>query len=416
MTGAEDSAVVKACCAAAYGLDFVALLLGDSYHPGGRTLTRQLADAMDLRAGDRVLDVAAGIGTTALLLAGERDVDVVGVDLGPVQVDGAQRRAGQLGLGGRVRFEVGDAEGLPFPDGSFSGVVCECALCTFPAKDAAAAEFARVLAPGGRVGITDVWLEPNRLDPDLRGLAGRVACLADARPIAEVLGFVERAGLVVTRLERHDDALLRTIEQVESRLRALRIVNLPAWRGVDFDRGIDLARQAAAVVTRGDAGYLLLVAHSAAGAGNASSSTNIGTASATKKPGRDLGLCPAMHSGSSLCFHSDPLEGGTNRRLPLPSHQIPPQAARDPEVGAELARVVEPGGARVVVQRETLHDVGDGTAQEPEVDRLRRSEPDGLHGRGDQPRPDSGSVGGEHHVAAPLENGDLVGYGAGRPS
>jgi arsenite methyltransferase len=274
-----EAATVKACCAAAYGLDFVALILGDSYHPGGRDLTRRLADAMDLGSGDRVLDVAAGIGTTALLLAAERDVDVVGVDLGPVQVANAERRAVQLGLGGRVRFEVGDAERLPFPDGSFSAVVCECALCTFPAKDAAAAEFARVLAPGGRVGITDVWLEPDRLDPDLRGLAGRVACLADARPIAELRALVERAGLVVTRVERHDDALLRTIEQVESRLRALRIVDLPALRGVDLDRGIDLARQAADVDARGDAGYLLLVAHSAAGAGSAiraSSSTNIG--------------------------------------------------------------------------------------------------------------------------------------------
>ncbi|HKA05325.1 MAG TPA: hypothetical protein VKD67_13390, partial [Acidimicrobiales bacterium] len=69
MTAAGDAEAVKACCAAAYSLDVVALLLGDSYHPGGRTLTRRLADAMDLRPGDRVLDVAAGIGTTALLLA-----------------------------------------------------------------------------------------------------------------------------------------------------------------------------------------------------------------------------------------------------------------------------------------------------------------------------------------------------------
>jgi SAM-dependent methyltransferase len=257
---APDPEAVKACCAAAYGLEVVALLLGASYHPGGRTLTRRLADAMALEPGEPVLDVAAGIGTTALLLAGERKVDVVGVDLGPVQVANAERRARQVGLDGSARFQVGDAERLPFPDGSFSAVVCECALCTFPAKDAAAAEFARVLAPGGRVGITDVWLEPGRLEPDLRGLAGRLACLADARPIAELRALMARAALVVTRVERHDDALLRTIEQVEARLRALRIVNLPALRGLDLGRGVDLARRAADVVARGDAGYLLLVA------------------------------------------------------------------------------------------------------------------------------------------------------------
>jgi SAM-dependent methyltransferase len=256
----NDPEIVKACCAAAYGLDAVALLLGDTYHPGGRTLTRRLADVMHLGAGDRVLDVATGIGTTALLLADERQVEVVGVDLGPAQVAKAERRARQQGLEDRARFEVGDAERLPFPDGRFSAVVCECALCTFPAKAVAVAEFARVLAPGGRVGITDVWLEPSRLDADLGGLAGRVACLGDARPIAELQALIARAGLVETRVERHDDVLLGTIEQVEARLRALRIVNLPALRGLDLSRGVELARRAADVVARGDAGYLLLVA------------------------------------------------------------------------------------------------------------------------------------------------------------
>lgn len=45
---------VKACCAAAYSSDAVALLLGDSYHPGGTTLTRRLADALALSPGERV--------------------------------------------------------------------------------------------------------------------------------------------------------------------------------------------------------------------------------------------------------------------------------------------------------------------------------------------------------------------------
>jgi arsenite methyltransferase len=262
MTGgvSESADTIKACCAAAYGLDVARLLLGDSYHPGGLALTRRLADALVLTRGERVLDVAAGIGTSALLLAGEYDVDVLGIDLGPAQVARAEGRARQRGLDGRVRFQIGDAEQLSLPDGTFTAVVCECALCTFPAKDAAAAELSRVLADGGRVGITDVWLEPDRLDPELSGLAGRVACLADARPIAELQAIVERAGLAVVEIERHDDALLSTIEQVELRLRALRIADLPALRGLDLARGIELTRRAADVVVRGDAGYLLLVA------------------------------------------------------------------------------------------------------------------------------------------------------------
>jgi arsenite methyltransferase len=210
-TGDPDA--VKSCCAAVYGVDLVTLFLGESYHPGGADLTRHLADALSLHAGERVLDVAAGIGTTALLLAAERHVDVLGVDLGASQVARARDRAASRGLGGRARFEVGDAELLPVEDGAFDAVVCECAFCTFPDKTTAAAELARALGPKGRVGITDVWLDPDRLDPELAGLAGRVACLADARPIEATRATLEAAGLQVEHVERHDQALLATIEQ-----------------------------------------------------------------------------------------------------------------------------------------------------------------------------------------------------------
>ncbi len=259
---AGDPETVKACCAAAYGLDLVALFLGESYHPGGAALTRRLADTMELRPGARLLDVAAGVGTTALLLARERGVDVIGIDLGASQVARARARARARphGRDGLAAFEVADAERLPLADGSVDAVVCECALCTFPGKDTAAAELARVLRPGGRLGISDVWLDPQRLDPQLRGLAGRVACLADARPIAEVIGTLEGAGLTVSHVERHDDALLETIEHVETRLRALRLADLPPLRGLDLRRGIDLTRRAADAVRRGDAGYMVLVA------------------------------------------------------------------------------------------------------------------------------------------------------------
>jgi SAM-dependent methyltransferase len=259
-TADPDPAAVKACCAAAYGMDLAELLLGASYHPGGAELTRRVADALSLRERQRVLDVACGIGTTALLLAGERDVDVVGFDIGEAQVERARHRARAACLDSRTRFEVGDAEHLPVGDSIYDAAVCECAMCTFPDKAAAAAELTRAVRPGGRVGITDVWLERGRLDPDLATLAGRVACVADARPIPETCDLLESAGLIIDLVERHDDALLRMIEQVETRLRAARIANLPALRPFNLRRGIELTRRAADVVSRGDAGYVLIVA------------------------------------------------------------------------------------------------------------------------------------------------------------
>jgi arsenite methyltransferase len=168
-----DLTAVKACCAAAYGNDAAALLLGESYHPGGLTLTRRLAGLLDMQAGWRVVDVACGPGTTARLLAAEYAVSVDGVDLNPTQVDvpGA-------------RVHRGDAERIPLPDASFDVVVCECAFCTFPDKNRAVAEAARLLRPGGRFGLTDVTVA-GPLPGELRGLAAWVACIAVARPLEE---------------------------------------------------------------------------------------------------------------------------------------------------------------------------------------------------------------------------------------
>jgi SAM-dependent methyltransferase len=251
---------VKGCCAAVYGLDLVGWLLGQSYHPGGSALTRRLADIIDLRPGQEVLDLASGMGTTALLLAQERGVKVTGVDLGTVQVAKARERASRLGLDRAVTFEVGDAERLPIDDCRFDAVICECAFCTFPDKQTAAGEIFRVLRPGGKVGVTDVWLEPDRLEPELAGIAGRIACLADAKPIAVLEDLLAASGLRVLTSERHDQALAATVEQIRAGLSALKIVGLPQLDRDALRRSITLAGTAARVVARGDAGYLLMVA------------------------------------------------------------------------------------------------------------------------------------------------------------
>ncbi|MFG2549425.1 class I SAM-dependent methyltransferase [Streptomyces sp. NPDC048581] len=188
-----NSDEVKACCADAYAKDVVALLLGDSYHPGGTALTRRLADHLQLTAASRVLDVASGRGTTALLFADAYGVRVDGVDYSAANTALAQGAAQAAGLAERAAFTTGDAEHLPYEDGMFDAVVCECALCTFPDKAKAAAEFARVLKPGGRVGITDVTADPGRLPPELLGLGARIACVADARPLYAYAEILTRA-------------------------------------------------------------------------------------------------------------------------------------------------------------------------------------------------------------------------------
>ncbi|MDQ1012947.1 arsenite methyltransferase [Streptomyces sp. V4I23] len=253
---------VKACCADAYAKDVVALLLGDSHHPGGTALTRRLADQLTLTPGARVLDVASGRGTTALLLADAYQVRVDGVDYSPANTALAQGAAQAAGRAEQAVFTTGDAEHLPYPDGTFDAVVCECALCTFPDKHQAAAEFARVLGPGCRVGITDVVADPDRLPPELTGLAARIACIADARPLEEYAAVLAAAGLRTLSTELHDAALLRMIDQIEARLNLLRIT-APACladSGVDLTAAPAVLASARAAVADGALGYALLTA------------------------------------------------------------------------------------------------------------------------------------------------------------
>jgi arsenite methyltransferase len=259
MSSAEET---KACCAAAYGNDAVALILGESYHPGGLALTRRLAARLRLRPADRVLDAACGPGATARLLAVEFDVAVDGVDLGEATVDSARAATAEAGLSAKVRFHLGDAERIPLPDGAFDAVVCECAFCTFPDKHRAAGEFARVLRPGGWVGITDVTVAGSGLPPELTTLAAWVACIADARPLDEYRDILGGAGLSTVHTERHDDVLARMIEQIDARIRLLELAAPArlAQAGVDIDavrRYCALARQA---VADGVLGYALLIA------------------------------------------------------------------------------------------------------------------------------------------------------------
>ncbi|HUP68646.1 MAG TPA: methyltransferase domain-containing protein [Acidimicrobiales bacterium] len=255
-----DSTEVKLCCARSYQQDAVTLILGDSYHPGGLELTRRLGRSLNLRRGERVLDVASGPGTTAFLLAADFGVNVEGVDLGDQAVAKANARSAAEGMADQVHFSVGDAERLPLEDASVDAIVCECAFCTFPDKPTAAEEMARVLRPGGRLGITDVVLDPSRLHAELQTLAGWVACLADARPLDEYAELLAAAGLRVTLTESHDAALAKMIDQIDARLMAFRMTSAPALAGVDFDVARQRTALAAEAVRDGIAGYALLVA------------------------------------------------------------------------------------------------------------------------------------------------------------
>lgn len=255
-----DSAEAKACCATAYSSDVVATLLGESYHPGGLALTRRLTGQLRLRTDTPVLDVACGRGATAITIASEHGCAVSGVDLSEANIASAEYAASKTG--GRFDFRVGDAEALPFADNTFAAVVCECALCTFPDKSTAASEFARVLGPGGRLGITDVTVDLDRLPPELSGLGGWIACVADARPLSEYARILKLAGFRIVHTEHHDDAIRTMVKQIEARLQLVKMTarDQAAALGLDFDAAPGILKATRQAIDDGILGYGLIVA------------------------------------------------------------------------------------------------------------------------------------------------------------
>lgn len=253
---------IKACCAAAYQGEWAKLLLGDSFHPGGLALTRHLGQRLGLCAGMRVLDVASGRGASAIHLAQTFGCAVEGIDYGGESVQAASAAAAAAGVAHLVRFSEGDAEHLGFQADQFDAVICECAFCTFPDKHAAAAEFARVLRPGGKVGLTDLTRR-GAVPEDMRGLLAWVACIAGAQPLATYVECLATAGLMVTLVEVHDDALANLVRDVRTKLMAaellvkLRHGALPAG---DLAQAQALARSANRAVGAGRFGYALLMA------------------------------------------------------------------------------------------------------------------------------------------------------------
>lgn len=112
----------------------------------------ELCEALDIRAGQKVLDVAAGNGN-ASLAAARRWCDVVATDYVPELLDRARERAVAERLD--IAFREADAEALPFPDRSFDIAVSTFGVMFTPDQDRAASELVRVCKRGGKIGLAN---------------------------------------------------------------------------------------------------------------------------------------------------------------------------------------------------------------------------------------------------------------------
>ena len=263
IAGKRDDQTLKSCCASVYQSDWAGLLLGDSFHPGGTALTGYLGAALHMGPDQRVLDVAAGQGTSAIHLAQCFGCSVLGIEYSHLAVERATLAAQTAGITQLVTFEQGDAEHLPVSAASFDVVVCECAFCTFPNKAMAASEFARVLSPGGRVGLSDLT-RTGAIPAELQGLLAWIACIADAQPLENYVRYLTDVGLTIQLVEQHDEALFDLVRGIQAKLLGtellvkLKKITLP--EGIDVEQAKTMAKAAATAIQARRFGYAVVTA------------------------------------------------------------------------------------------------------------------------------------------------------------
>ena len=121
----------------------------------------ELCEALDIRAGQKVLDVAAGNGNISLAAA-RRWCDVIATDYVPALLEKAGERAAAERL--QIEFREADAEALPFKDRSFDVVVSTFGVMFTPDHEKAATELMRVCKPGGKIGLAN-WTPDGFIGP-----------------------------------------------------------------------------------------------------------------------------------------------------------------------------------------------------------------------------------------------------------
>ncbi|MCC6178215.1 MAG: methyltransferase domain-containing protein [Chloroflexi bacterium] len=133
----------------------------DQFHVGGMAATLALAERAGIRPGARVLDVGGGLGGPARALAETFGCHVTVLDLTPEFCEVGAWLTERAWLTEQVRFQVGDATAMPFPDASFDATWTQHSSMNIPDKATLYGEIARVLRRGGRLALHEVMAGPG---------------------------------------------------------------------------------------------------------------------------------------------------------------------------------------------------------------------------------------------------------------
>jgi arsenite methyltransferase len=157
---------------------------------------------VELRKGETVLDLGSGGGIDVLLSARRVGPEgkVYGLDMTNEMLALAEENA-RKAKATNVHFLKGMIEDIPLPSASIDVVISNCVVNLSPDKDKVLAEVARVLRPGGRIGISDVVAEDHLTPVDRAERGSHVGCIAGALSISEYRDGLAAAGLADIEVE-----------------------------------------------------------------------------------------------------------------------------------------------------------------------------------------------------------------------
>ncbi len=209
-SAAQGSAALDSCCGPAGQTPVFGELLYDAGDRAALPDAALLASlgcgnptaVAELRPGERVLDLGSGGGIDVILSA--RRVGpmgrAIGLDMTDEMLELAVRNAAEAGVE-NVEFIRGTIEAIPLPASSVDVVISNCVINLAADKAAVLAEIARVLRPGGRMGVSDVVAD-DRLSPAERAQRGSYSgCIAGALSFAEYQAGLAAVGLIDVSIE-----------------------------------------------------------------------------------------------------------------------------------------------------------------------------------------------------------------------
>jgi SAM-dependent methyltransferase len=219
--------------------------------PGGLRLTDRALQACALERGARVVDLGCGGGGTLAHLREALGLSALGVDRSRLLLELARRRAGPTAL---VRA---DGAALPFRGGSADAVLMECVLSVTGDPRAVLAECWRVLAPGGRLALADLYIRAP--EAQAGETTPRPGCFAGMTTRAELHEALREGGFEVQLWEDHS----RALAELAARLVLVHGSLRPLWSRACAVPGQEGTLEA--TVRRAKPGYFLLVARKVTG-------------------------------------------------------------------------------------------------------------------------------------------------------